>query len=114
MRIVDRKTFLAMPANTLFAKYEPCSFDALEIKGDSLPNDFLAQEIAGAIDCKNSDEFVNFLESAEQDGNINIPMNFNAQYRDGCFDDDQLFAVFEEKDVKALIERLQKCLPNEI
>lgn len=35
MRIVDRKTFLAMPIGTVFSKYEPCVFGNLCIKGET-------------------------------------------------------------------------------
>lgn len=113
MRIVDRKTFLAMPANTIYAKYDRGSFESIEIKGDSLTDDFFSQEIISAIECSDSGDFFDVLDASEHEGK-SIAMNFNCEYRDGCFDAHQFFAVFEAKDVEALIERLQKCLPNEV
>lgn len=106
MRIVDRKTFLAMPSGTLFSKYVPCVFENMQIKGDSLANDFLYQQIVDAIDCRDSGEFAALLDDSERDG-TSIPMDFDCQGRDGCFDEDQLFAVWERADVNALIERLK-------
>jgi len=41
-----------------------------------------------------------------------LTMDFDSYGRDGLFDGDQLFAVWESNDVKALIERLTLCLPN--
>lgn len=109
MKIVDRKTFLALPAETLFSKYAPCYMEAVEIKGESLGNDYCYQQIADAIDCKDSGEFADKLFAAQELGE-SIPMDFHCQSRDGCFDAEQLFAVWEPADVEALIARLQQCL----
>lgn len=57
MRIVNRQQFLAMPAGTVYAKYEPCSFEDLCIKGDSLPNDWFYQQIVDAIDVHDGGQF---------------------------------------------------------
>lgn len=109
MRIVDRKTFLAMPAGTVFAKYAPCYFEALAIKGDTWGDDFLVQWIADAIECTGSSDFDARLFHAQEFGD-SLPMDLNSAGRDGCFDMDQLFAVFESADVVGLIVRLQEAL----
>lgn len=108
MKIVDRKTFLAMPAGTLFAKYEPCNFDILEIKGESFHNDFMFQRLSGSIECNNGLEFADKLFDAQQTG-ASVAIDVNCQDRDGLFDDDQMFAVWEAKDVERLIERIQQA-----
>jgi hypothetical protein len=108
MKIVNRQQFLALPANTVFARYAPCYMEALEIKGDSMPNDFFVQQIADAVDSHDSGEFAALLEAALETGS-SVPMDFNCQYRDGGFNEGQLFAVFEKQDVQALIARLQEC-----
>jgi len=110
MRIVDRKTFLAMPANTLFSKYEPCFFGPLEIKGETWGNDFLSQQIADAIECRGSIDFANILDDAQAHG-TSVAMDLHCMGRDGCFDD-ELFAVWQPNDIAALIERLKECLPR--
>jgi len=109
MRIIDRKTFLEQPPGTVYAKYEPCFFGPLLIKGDSLPNDFGYQQIADAIDCTGSGDFADKLFFAQENGE-SIPMDFDCQGRDGLFDDDQLFAVFDRVDVEQLIARLKDAL----
>ncbi len=109
MKIVDRVTFLALPADTLFSKYTPCSMDELMIKGDSLTyDDFLCQQIADAIK-HNAYGFSATLVDSRHNG-TSISMDFDCQSRDGCFDADQLFAVWERADVAALIARLQRTL----
>jgi hypothetical protein len=116
MRIVDRKTFLAMPSGTVFSKYAPCYFEELQIKEDSYsgavgpdPIDFWSVGIASAIKHRGSDEFLANLTAMEKKGLV-IGMDFNSCTRDGCFDQDQLFAVWEIDDIYALITRLQQCL----
>lgn len=110
MKIVDRKTFLSMPAGTLFSKYVPMCFGELCIKESTLgENDFLVQHINDAIACGGSDEFASLLDDAERNG-TSLAMDFDALGRDGCFDADQLFAVWERDDVEALIARLQTAI----
>lgn len=109
MKIVDRKTFLAMPAGTVFAKYQPCYFEGLEIKGDSLSNDYCFQQIVDALEVHDSGEFGDKLFESQEKG-TSVPMDFYCQGRDGGFDDMQLFAVFEKQDVEALIERLRTAV----
>lgn len=113
MKIVNLKTFRALPPNTVFAKYQPCVFEELEIKGETWEHDFLVtSNLSSAIKCSGSGEFRELLDRAEKEG-ISLAMDFDTEGRDGCFEDDQLFAVWEEADVRALIERLKLCLPND-
>lgn len=109
MKIVNRKTFLAMPAGTVYSKYAPCYMEEMSIKGDTTPNggDWYDQDIAGALD-DGGDEFSEACRRMEQGGSV--PMAFDVECRDGCFEDDQLFAVWETTDVLALIARLTQCL----
>lgn len=112
MKIINLDQFLALPENTLFSKYAPCFFGELSIKGKSLngTRDFCFQQIADAIKCTGSSNFSAKLFLAEQAGD-SVEMDFNCQGRDGCFEDEQLFAVWELKDIQQLIERLVVCLP---
>jgi hypothetical protein len=108
MKIVNREQFLQMPPNTVFSKYKPCILSDLRIKGESWGNDFLCQDIENAVECDNLNDFEVKLIVAEESG-ASVSFDFNCESRDGMFDDDQLFAVWESADVQALIERLQKC-----
>lgn len=113
MKIVDRATFLAMPAGTLFSKYEPCIFQAPCIKGDTtqLGNDFWEQELAGPIDASSTEDWVDKLQ-ASQDTGVEMAIDLDCQGRDGLHDKDQLFAVWSHDDVRALIERLGRALSD--
>lgn len=109
MRIVNRQSFLALPAGTLFSKFQPVIFGELNIKGESTPNDFYYQDIAGAVACDNSDEFMDILERAIRTGE-SFDLNLECMGRDGLYDADQLFAIWEPKDVTALIARLESAM----
>lgn len=109
MKIVDRKTFLQMPINTLFSTYIPCLFGDLSIKGRKVgDNDYYYQQISDAIRCGGSGEFADILFKAQETGD-SIKLDFYCEGRDGSFEDG-LFAVWEKEDVAQLIERLQLCL----
>lgn len=110
MVIVDRKTFLKYPPGTVFAKYEPCAFEGLQIKGEtSYPNDFFCYELVDAIECEGSEDSFHKLTLAQETG-CSLPMDFYRLSRDGSFNDTQMFAVFERTDVEALIARLNYAL----
>ncbi|WP_278438339.1 hypothetical protein [Pseudomonas oryzihabitans] len=114
MRIVNRQAFLAMPAGTVFSKYEPCMFGNLEIKGESNANahgvltDFWSQDLAGALQADSTEEFEEACDRAA--AGESIQLDLESQGRDGLYDRDQLFAVWEPDDVRALIQRLQRAL----
>lgn len=110
MKIVDRKTFLAMPAGTVFSKYQPCAFGELQIKGDTVADvDFYTQDLVGAIEHNSSDDFADTLLAAQRDA-TSVRMDFEFQGRDGMFDKEQLFAVWERVDVEELLARLRMTL----
>lgn len=109
MIIVNRQKFLKLPTNTLYSKYEPCVMRPLEIKGETTSTgDFITQEINDAIDCNDTCDMVIKLASAEHGKHVGF--DFDCEGRDGCYDEDQLFAVWNKKDVAMLIDRLKMCL----
>ena len=113
MKIVDLKTFLALPPQTLFAKYEPVACQGLAIKTSNCGEmDFFVTELDLPIDCSGSDGLLDLCRAAEQTDK-SLPLDLEIEGRDGFYAPNQLFAVWEPQDVRALIERLQRCLPQE-
>lgn len=111
MRIVNLDEFLKLPPETLFHKYTPQCFEGMEIKvGNSGVMDFVIDNLFGAIANTSSDDIYEKLNAACEDSSVSLKMDFEYTGRDGSFDEDQLFAVYEQDDIKALIARLQKCL----
>lgn len=120
MRIIDRKAFLAMPEETVFAKYATTgNFSDLCIKGTTYlsaegePIDFLYQPLADgtAADAEDSGKWADLMLAAEKGEPFKLDLD--CQSRDGFFDLDQLFVIWEPNDVKQLVERLRECLPSE-
>lgn len=119
MRIVDRKTFLTLPAGTIFAKFDPqpkeenrhhlCHGDVC-IKGDTVAGvDFVVQELfpwfEGADDSNQwADAMVAMLKGA-----ASPPLDYDCGARDGLFDQEQLFAVWDQEDHRRLIAALQRA-----
>ena len=114
MRIVNLDTFIAMPEGTLYSKYSDMRTieDGPLIKGESMmpQKDFGYQEINAAIDNAGSSDFIDKCDAMKYGETVG--MDFHCQGRDGCFDEDQLFAVWDRKDVEQLVDRLKEALED--
>lgn len=111
MKIVDRATFLAMPSGTVFAKYEPCFFGELSIKGDnSGANDWYDLQLNGPWfeGVTGGETYIDRLIEI-QDGKPSGELDY-AEGRDALFDDGQLLAVWEKGDVAEVIRLLSDAL----
>jgi hypothetical protein len=109
MRVVNRTDFLKLPAGTIYCKGTPWAFDGLCIKGDSLPNDwtFLDPAWPSAFD---SGEAADLLDKSLADGSSFA--GEDAYGRDGCFDDREVFLIFEKDDLLALRSRIDAALTH--
>lgn len=111
MKIVNRKQFLELPAETVFSYYKPRIFYGLFIKCSypgQYENDFLYDDLIMPIYSENDADWNDLIEEAEQGKSVEVDFNYTG--RDGMFIEEQLFAVYEGKDVSALIDRLSQCL----
>jgi hypothetical protein len=109
MKIVNLDEFRKLPSGTIFLKYEPCVFEDLQCKGETTDVDFYAANISYWPDCTGSDDFFYKFEDSQNCG-VSVKMDFDSTGRDGCFEKDQLFAVYEKNDVEMLIDKLNRCL----
>ena len=110
MKIVNLETFRKLPDGTLFMKYEPCNFGDLRVKVETLDSDFLFESITDEIEASGSNELFDKLFAAEKDSTMSLKMDFDATDRDGLYEADQLFAVYEKDDICGLIDKLNKCM----
>lgn len=109
MRIVDKKEFLTLPEGTVYSGYQPCVFDGLFIKGETWDNDFLENNLIAELDCSGSDERFDILSKVENTGE-SFKLDFDCYGREGLFDDEMKYAVYEKEDVEGLIKTLQESL----
>ncbi len=113
MRIVDRKTFLALPAGTVFAKMAlPQVYDigALCIKGEERgPNDFWVLDPGHWwTGCGDSGDWFDGIDAMVAGSEFEI--DIETVVADGLFDAEQLFLVLSREDVRALIGRFEQAL----
>lgn len=108
MRIVKLEEFLTLPQGTVFSKFRPQIFDFPQIKLASMGEiDFCSFELDHWPECNDSNEHHDIIHKMEQDPTFEHPLTFDVTGRDGCFERDQLFAIWDDADVQGLIERLQ-------
>src|ERR1044072_5446803 len=126
MKIVDRQTFLALPPGTLYAKWgKPGRRDAmydhgLTIKGATY-RDLEGQAIDWAYydlipwpaDCSDSDALMDRYFAMQDEGVESGALDFDGGSRDGYFDEDQLFLVFNPVDCEGLIDRLRRAVVDQ-
>lgn len=113
MRIYRRADFLSLPAGTIFCKGKPWYFGSLHVKGDSLENDFCARDLCWI----NSDSGDGERDSGTDFGALDEMLEEGTSYpiedcegRDGCFNDDDLFLVYEADDLRALMRDIENAL----
>lgn len=111
MKIYRRDEFLKLPAGTIFAKGKPQYFEGLSVKGDSLPDDFTCRQLVWFENHGDTDDEFDqgYRFDAMVEGNASFPMG-QSYGRDGCFDDEDLFLVYERDDLQELRGIIDKAL----
>lgn len=110
MKIINLQEFMKMPPGTVFCKYTPCVFGDICIKGDYFAdNDFVYASLTGEIDCTGSSDMVDKLFKYEKTGE-SFNLDLDAYTRDGLYKEDQLFAIYEKRDIAQLVKKLRELL----
>ena len=111
MKIYRREAFMRLPSGTIFAKGKPwafgelCRFDDAIRRDDGRPFDFVYTPLVGIDMGEDSGEWASRMDDMLENG-ASYPINTMAG-RDGCFDDDELFLVYEPADIEQLITLLR-------
>ena len=114
MRIIDRQSFLSLPAGTVFAKFEPHVFGDLAIKGDTVGSDFEIQALIPPFEgCVDDMAYYEALDLVVAGGQ-SPPLDYGSGRRDRRANKGQLFAVWDHTDVVALIDRLAAALQTSV
>jgi hypothetical protein len=99
MKIVNLDQFLKYPEGTIYCKYKPCYMEELEVKGQSLETrDWVCMDLICPVSGDHHTSCVK-MESGEE-------VNYESDYygRDGCFDEEQMFMVYNHEDTDAMIK----------
>lgn len=107
MRVYRRDEFMKLPEGTLYAKGKPWHFGELSVKGETWETDFTLRSLVN-IESEDSGQWADRL-FAMLDGGANYPLDPDYG-RDGCFDKDDLFLVYEKAD----LEELQRVIAGAI
>jgi hypothetical protein len=106
MKIVNLTDFLALPAGTLFAKYEPHIAEGFYIKRESVMEirDFYYTDLAMPhMQGRGPDHMAAYEKMI---AGMSGQPDFTIIGRDGCFVEDQLFLVWEQHDFARLVLEL--------
>lgn len=107
MRVVDRKTFLRLPAGTIYCKGHPWVFGSICVKADSLANDWIYLDPAGPS-AHDSGEASDLLEQSLATGSSFACED--AMGRDGCFNEEDVFLIFERADLESLRSYIDRAI----
>lgn len=117
MKILNLEEFKKLPKNIVFMKYKSVIFGELMVKQETSECDFYYECIATELaeyqeymekpDCH---PYIEYLLEAEKCSDISIDLDLYRVMRDGLFEKDQLFAVYEQKDIDGLIKKLISCV----
>lgn len=115
MRIVKFDEFIELPEGTVYGFYRPCFTNDLYIKGESLNSkqDWFYSCITPCNfdynnDCQNIDA-MQAMENGEH-----CVLDVSIQERDGMFDYDRMFLIYEEEDILKIINKLKSCIDGTI
>ena len=100
MRIYSRQEFLSLPCPVLYMKWEQNnpSFE-LKVKHDNLGNDWC---YVGVGDTYSMEGKHLYLDDIFNESITNFDLDLECGSRDGCFDDKEMFIVFEKQDIEKI------------
>jgi hypothetical protein len=116
MRIVDRKTFLAMPSGTMFSRWDSEWRERLEIKGETNTrsgNNCASLCVADAVAwLPNEFDSIAVHHRVAQTAltGARSEMDFKTDCQDELSSEQQLFAVWEVEDLTAFLLTVKGCL----
>ena len=115
MRIVNKEEFMGTADNTVFcyaSKHGDLSAPCIKVSNSGY-TDFFVSGLNEVTTQSSIDQF-DKIEEMMIDGSLSEPMAFDISGRDGMFNDDQMFAIYDTDDLLSMINRLAKCLPKKV
>jgi len=121
MKIVNKEVFLNMPSGTLYSEFIPDdSFSGFNIKYDTIyrgdnkdyPIDWYYMELSDFDDCDDSNGRYKRIDNMINYG-AEYPLLLDASSRDGMYEDNQMFAVYDKYDIIRLIDVLKGLISEE-
>lgn len=111
MYIVKRPELMNMlkeKNNVVYSEVNEYSIDGLYIGKYLGEHDFMTKDLLDNIKINDRNEmFWQELDKMKQDPNYKSEIDFERESRDGIFDDEQEYLIYETKDIERLIENLK-------
>jgi hypothetical protein len=112
MKILTREELFKQPDFTIFSVYKPCYFTGLYVFGGHFLRDFTQMSLIGNIDYESDlGDFIKVIEESI-DNSTSFKLDFEDWMKNGLFDFDEMYAVYEEDDLKELRNIIDKALDN--
>lgn len=112
MRIVKLPEFRTLPENTLFVKAEqPWAWQEPMVKGETLSHDFVSMDLY-EIESTGSDQLFDRWGEMLETGS-SYPLDIDTGGRDGLFEADAIFMVYEKADLEKLRTLIDRAIANE-
>lgn len=108
MRIVRRAEFMRLPAGTAFQKGKRWYWGGLCFKTDDVYSNDWRYVTVDDVDADDSGEAFERLEEMLSAG-TSYPMA-DASTRDGCFDDEDLFLIYDAEDLTKIEEMFASAI----
>ncbi len=102
MRLVTRKELMDLPAGTIYQEYEPKIFrTGLCIKGETTVP--WSEKNSGDWTLLDLPDFEDFMsDTTKLEVGHSVKFDFKAYGRDGCYAEDQMYAVWEPDELAHL------------
>ena len=97
MKVISRDELMDMPSGTIYQKWKPCVFGEIYVKRETIVHD------GKNIDWFHSAYSLVGAGCADENGIIEME---ECEFRDGCFDHDQLYAIWSASDSDVFADML--------
>jgi hypothetical protein len=112
MRIVNREEFLKLPEGVIYQKYEPIIVNTnVCVKVETSNDDWYYASLSENIDYHSSEHFIGIMQDAEESGS-GFKADYTTYERDGLYEQDQRFIIYDRDDVRNLLETLRRIEDN--
>jgi hypothetical protein len=106
MRIVSRAELMSMPEGTVYSNFEPDIFSGLHVTGGPCGPDFLTCSLLTQFVGEDSSEHFHAICDRLVKGE-SVPLEFGESFgREGLFDHEMVYAVWEKSDLNRLADLL--------
>jgi hypothetical protein len=85
--------------------------NGLFVKHDTWTNDWIYQDLLDSIECNGSNERDIIIFEAEENGGT-FKMDLQCGSRDGLFETEQYFMIYDKSDTENLLEKLSAVVKN--